>query len=61
MSFSSFSSFSSISTTNRADGERELEGEGGDGEEVDLSGLVESAVDDEDTDDEDLAESMEVS
>lgn len=61
MSFSSFSSFSSISTTNRPEGDREMDGEGGEGEEVDLSGLLESVVDDDDTDEEDLAESMEVS
>ncbi|KAL5281093.1 RAPGEF2 family protein [Megaselia abdita] len=59
MSFSSYSSFSSISTTNRAEGEREMDGECVEGEEVDLSGLVESVVDDDDSDEEDLAESME--
>lgn len=60
MSFSSFSSFSSISTTNRPECDREMDGEGVEGEEVDLSGLLESVVDDDDSDEEDLAESMEV-
>lgn len=37
-----------------------MDGEGVEGEEVDLSGLLESVVDDDDSDEEDLAESMEV-